>query len=76
MAQPKPDEKATLDQVLKLVEQLTLEEQEQLVEEMKVQWLRREIQRGIDQADRGEFLDGDEVFARLKQRYADKDEEA
>jgi hypothetical protein len=72
MAQPKPEEKTTLDQVLKLVDQLSAEEQEQLVEKMKLEWLRKEIQKGIDQADRGEMIDGDVVFAELKQRYQDK----
>jgi predicted transcriptional regulator len=35
---------------------------------MKLQWLRKEIQKGIDQADRGELIDGDVVFAEMK-RY-------
>ncbi len=43
MAQQKPDEKATLDQVLALVSQLTPEEQDCVVEELKLQWLRRAI---------------------------------
>lgn len=30
----------------------------------------RELQRGIEQADRGELLDADEVFARLRQIQA------
>lgn len=30
--------------------------------------LRREIQIGIDEADRGELLDGEEVFRRLEER--------
>lgn len=68
MAQPKP-ERTTLDQVLKLAEQLSSDEQEQLVEHMKLQWLRTEVQKGIDEADRGELLDSAEVFAELKQRY-------
>lgn len=69
MAQPKPDERTTLDQVLKLVDQLSPEEQEQLIEGMKLRWLQQEVQKGIDQADRGELIDGDVVFAELKQRY-------
>ncbi|WP_017742473.1 hypothetical protein [Scytonema hofmannii] len=31
--------------------------------------LRQEIQKGIDQADRGELLDGEEVMARLHARH-------
>ena len=56
-------------------DQLSPEDQEQLAEEMKLQWLRREIQKGIDQADRGELIDGDVVFAELKQRYQSKSEQ-
>lgn len=68
MAQPKP-EHISIKDILKLVDQLSPEEHEQLVEEMKLQWLKKEIQKGIDQADSGELIDGDVVFAELKQRY-------
>lgn len=68
MAQPKP-ERISVKEILKLVDQLSPEEHEQLVDEMKLQWLRREVQRGIDQADSGELIDGDIVFAEMKQRY-------
>jgi predicted transcriptional regulator len=74
MAQPKP-EGISIKEILKLVDQLSPEEHEQLVEEMKLQWLRREIERGIDQADRGELIDGDIVFAELKQRYKSQSEQ-
>jgi hypothetical protein len=37
MAQRKPEEQTTFDQVLKLVENLGMEAQEQLIEEMKLQ---------------------------------------
>lgn len=74
MAQPKP-ERVSIKEILKLVDQLSLEEQEQLVEEMKLQWLRREVQKGVDQADRGELIDGDVVFAELKERYQNKSEQ-
>ncbi len=43
MAQRKPEEKATLEQVLKLADQLTPEEQDKLMDELKLQWLRRAI---------------------------------
>jgi hypothetical protein len=49
MAQCKPEEKATLDQVLKLADQLTPEEQEQLVEQLKLQCLRRELGKAEDE---------------------------
>ena len=45
---------------------------EQLVEDIKLQWLRREVQKGIEQADRGELINGDDVFAELKQRLQSK----
>lgn len=38
----KKENKPTVNQVLKLVNQLSPEEQDQLVEEMKLEWLRRE----------------------------------
>lgn len=74
MAQSKP-EQISIKEILKLVDQLSPEDQEQLAEAMKLQWLRREIQKGIDQADRGELIDGDVVFAELKQRYQSKSEQ-
>lgn len=69
MAQPKPEDKTTLDQVLKLVDQLTPEEQEQLVEEVKLQWLRRELGKAEESLERGEGIPADQVFAELKERY-------
>jgi predicted transcriptional regulator len=69
MAQPLPEERSTVDQVLKLVSQLTPESQEEIIEQIKLQWLRQEVQKGIDQADRGELLDADEAFAELEKRY-------
>jgi hypothetical protein len=69
MAQPKSDDKTIVSQILKLANQLTPGEQERLMDEMKLQWLRHEIQIGVDQADRGELIDGDEVFSELAKRY-------
>jgi hypothetical protein len=43
VAQRKPEEKTTLEQVINLANQLAPEEQEQLVERIKLQWLRRAI---------------------------------
>ena len=37
--------------------------------EEKLAWLRREIQIGIDQADRGELLDGETVMRELMEKY-------
>mgnify|MGYP001176582867 CR=1 FL=1 len=64
MGQPK--RKATVEQVLRLVEELMPEEREQLPEEMNnYQELRRNIQIGLDQAARGELIDGEVVLADL-----------
>jgi hypothetical protein len=69
MGQPK--EKPTVEQVLKLVEELTPEEREQVLDEMnKYQELRRNIQIGLEQAERGELIDGDEAFRLLWERNA------
>jgi hypothetical protein len=69
MAQRKPEEQNTFDQVLKLVENLTPEAQEQLVEEMKLQWLRRELGEAEAQLRRGEGIPAEEAFALLEERY-------
>jgi hypothetical protein len=68
MAQRKPEDQTTFDQVLKLVENLTPEAQEQLIEEMKLQWLRRELGKAEDELRRGEGVPGDQVFAELRER--------
>lgn len=71
MEQPK--EKPTVEQVLRLVEELTPEEREQVLDEMnQYQELRRNIQIGLEQAARGELIDGDVVLADLKQRAEDR----
>jgi hypothetical protein len=72
MAQRKPEEQATVDQVLKLVENFTPEEQDRLVEEMKLQWLRRELQVGIDELDRGEGIPGEQAFAEVRKQLQQK----
>lgn len=74
MAQQEP-EPITVKEILKLVDQLSPEDHEQLVEDMKLQWLRREVQKGIQQADRGELINGDDVFAELKQRFQSKSDQ-
>jgi prevent-host-death family protein len=52
--------------------QQTLNRLQQLEEELnqlKLENLQQEIQKGIEQADRGELLNGEEVMARLQTRY-------
>ena len=51
-------------------EALQLLEERDKLQEMKLAELRRDIQVGIDQADRGELLDGPEVFDKIRAKYA------
>lgn len=69
MAQRKPNEKASLEQVLKLADQLTPDEQDKLVEQMKINWLRRELGKSAESLDRGEGVSSDVVFAELEAEY-------
>lgn len=68
MAQRKPEERTTLNQVLKLADQLTPEDQDLLVEQMKLNWLRRELGKAADSLDRGEGKPADVVFDAVIQR--------
>ncbi len=65
MAQRKPEEQTTFDQILKLVENFTPEAQEQLVEEMKLQWLRRAIDEADESLARGESVSLEELNEHL-----------
>lgn len=60
--------KPTVDQVLQVVNQLSAEEREQLIQELRAEDFRREIQKGVDAADRGELKPAEEVLARLRSR--------
>ncbi len=71
MAQPNP-ERVTVNELLKLVDQLTPEEQEQLVEETKLKWLRRELGKAEESLDRGEGIPAEQVFTELRERYESK----
>ena len=53
-------------------EALRLPEERDRVNMMKLEELRRAIQIGIDQADRGELLDGPEVIAKLRTKVRAK----
>lgn len=70
MGQPK--EKPTVEQVLRLVEELTPEERAQVREEMDLQELKRKIQIGLEQSKRGEVFDGEVVLAELKARAEER----
>jgi hypothetical protein len=69
VAQRKPEEQSTIDQVLKLVENLTPEAQEQLVEDMKLQWLRKAMDEAEESIKQHGTIPAQEVFARLEERY-------
>ncbi len=68
MSHAEKENKLTVSQVLKLVNQLSPEEQEQLVEQMKLEWLKREVQKGTDELDRGEYVNGEELLEELRVR--------
>ena len=52
--------------MVKLADQLPPKQHAKFLREIKLQELKREIQIGIDQADRGELFSEEEVFSRLK----------
>jgi len=68
----KPEDRKKLEQIFKLVSELSPAAHDELFEQMKIQWLRSEIQVGLDQADRGQVVDGVELLAELKQRAEDR----
>lgn len=49
-------------------EGLRLLREQDALRELRFQELRKEIARGIEQADRGELVEGDEVFKNLRAR--------
>lgn len=70
MAQRIPEEQTTLDQVLKLVTQLTPDEQMVLVEEfLKLQKLRSRCAEAEASLERGEGIPAEDVFAELEAEY-------
>jgi hypothetical protein len=69
MAQRKPEDNINVQQVLKLVDQLTPEEREEVLYQLKLQELRREIEKGIQSAERGELYSEEEVMAYLKEHH-------
>ncbi len=66
MAQRKSEEQGTIEQVLKLVDKLSLEGREEVLYQLKLNELRRDIQVGLDQANRGELFSEQEAMAQLK----------
>ena len=51
---------------------LRLLEQEDELRETRLAAMRSQVREGIEQAERGELLDGEEVVARVKKRAASK----
>lgn len=51
-------------------EGLRLLRDQDALKEMRLQELRKEIAIGIEQADRGQFVDGEEVFRKLREKSA------
>jgi hypothetical protein len=66
VAQRKPEEHGTIEQVLKLVDGLSPEGREEVLYILKRDALRRDLQVGIDQANRGELFSEEDVLAQLK----------
>jgi len=69
MAKRNTGESVKVQQVLKLVHELTPEERDEVLYRLKLDDLRREIQKGIDSADRGELYSEDEVMAYLDEHH-------
>jgi hypothetical protein len=70
MAQRKPEESVKVQQVLKLVDELTSEERDEVLYRLKLEDVRQEVQIGIDQADRGELISLDELNQMLDATHA------
>jgi hypothetical protein len=75
MAQRRTSEDRTIEQVLKLVGELSPEGREEVLEQLKLDGMRREIQKGIDSADRGEIIHAGVVLNRLRKRTEQRTKE-
>ncbi len=53
-----------------VLEGLALVREQELARKARGDWLRNEIQQGIDSADQGELIPAEEVFARLEAKYS------
>ncbi len=65
MAQRIPEENVRAQQVLKLVDELTPQERYEVLYQLKLQDLRREIQIGLDAAERGDVVSLEELNEHL-----------
>ncbi len=66
-----PQEKPTVEQVLKLVDQLSPQEQGEVLEQLKIEDLRREIRKGIEASERGDVVSLEELNRRLDAKHAE-----
>jgi antitoxin ParD1/3/4 len=55
-----------------VLDALSLLRDQELLRKAKREWLKAEIQKGIDSADRGELIPAEEVFERLRAEIAAK----
>lgn len=70
-----PEENVRVQQVLKLVDELKPQERDEVLYQLKLQDLRREIRKGIDAADRGELVTLEELNEHLdaiQQKYMER----
>jgi len=74
MGQPK--EKPTVEQVLKLVEELTAEEREQIQQALNVRAIRERLIQAEESIARGEGIPAEEAFAQLEARYKQRKDNA
>jgi predicted transcriptional regulator len=52
-----------------VLDALSLLRQQDLLRKAQTDWLKAEIQTGVDSADRGESITAEEVFDRLEAKY-------
>ncbi len=69
MSQQKPE---AIDEILRLVDKLSREEHDQLVEEMKLQWLRKALDEGEESSRLHGTRPAEEVLAEMKQRAEER----
>lgn len=67
MAQPQP-ERLSVGELLRLVAELSPVEHEEFVEQMKLQWLRKELKKGEDDLENGRYLPAAQVISDLRER--------
>ncbi len=65
MAQRKPEERAAIENVLRLVDELSPEAREEVLNQLMLEDVRREIRKGLDSAERGEVFTEEEALVRL-----------